>query len=81
MAEEIYSQDPLMIEESLEEWVITKCENWRDHYESNYEQSFEEYYRLWRGQWDPADSERVNFKIIMIRNFFSFQILLLMMIL
>ena len=57
MAEEIYSPDPLMIEESLEEWVMTKCENWRDHYESNYEQKFEEYYRLWRGQWDPADSE------------------------
>jgi len=60
MAEEIYSQDPLMMEESLEEWVITKCENWRDHYESNYEERFEEYYRLWRGQWDPADSERAS---------------------
>jgi hypothetical protein len=60
MAEEIYSPDPLMIEESLEEWVMTKCENWRDHYESNYEQKFEEYYRLWRGQWDPADSERTS---------------------
>jgi hypothetical protein len=60
MAEEIYSPDPLMIEESLEEWVMTKCENWRDHYESNYEQKFEEYYRLWRGQWDPADSERAS---------------------
>ena len=60
MAEEIYSQDPLMIEESLEEWVMTKCENWRDHYESNYEEKFEEYYRLWRGQWDPADSERAS---------------------
>jgi len=60
MAEDIYSPDPLMIEESLEEWVMTKCENWRDHYESNYEQRFEEYYRLWRGQWDPADSERAS---------------------
>jgi hypothetical protein len=60
MAEEIYSPDPLMIEESLEQWVMTKCENWRDHYESNYEQKFEEYYRLWRGQWDPADSERTS---------------------
>jgi hypothetical protein len=58
MAEDIYSPDPLMIEESLEDWVMTKCENWRDHYESNYEQRFEEYYRLWRGQWDPSDSER-----------------------
>ena len=60
MAEDILSPDPLMIEESLEEWVMTKCENWRDHYESNYEAKFEEYYRLWRGQWDPADSERAS---------------------
>ncbi len=60
MADEILNPDPLMIQESLEEWVITKCENWRDNYESNYEQKFEEYYRLWRGQWDPADSERAT---------------------
>ena len=60
MADEIYSPDPLLIEESLEEWVMTKCDNWRDNYESNYEQKFEEYYRLWRGQWDPADSERAS---------------------
>tara|TARA_B100001059_G_scaffold184976_1_gene186652 strand:+ start:351 stop:2378 length:2028 start_codon:yes stop_codon:yes gene_type:complete len=57
---ELYSPDPLMIEESLEDWVMTKCENWRDHYESNYEAKFEEYYRLWRGQWDPADAERAS---------------------
>jgi hypothetical protein len=55
---EFYEVDPLMVEETIEEWVITKCEDWRDHYESNYEERFEEYYRLWRGQWDPADSER-----------------------
>ena len=55
---ELYETDPLLIEESIEGWVITKCEDWRDYYESNYEQRFEEYYRLWRGQWDPADSER-----------------------
>ena len=55
---DFYEQDPLMIQEALEDWVITKCEDWRDYYESNYENKFEEYYRLWRGQWDPADSER-----------------------
>ena len=60
MAEEIYSPDPLLMQQSLEEWVITKCENWRDYYESNYEESFEEYYRLWRGQWDPSDSQRAS---------------------
>jgi hypothetical protein len=55
---ELYEQDPLMIQESLEDWVITKCDDWRDHYESNYSYRFDEYYRLWRGIWDPADSER-----------------------
>jgi len=60
MAEEIYSPDPLMIQESLEEWVMTKCENWRDYFESNYEERFEEYYRLWRGQWDSSDSQRAS---------------------
>ena len=60
MADDIYSPDTLLVEESIEEWVITKCENWRDYYESNYALKFEEYYRLWRGQWDPADSERAS---------------------
>ncbi len=55
-----YSPDPLMAEQSIESWVMSKCEDWRDYYESNYEDSFEEYYRLWRGQWDPADSERAS---------------------
>jgi hypothetical protein len=55
---ELYETDPLMVEETIEDWVITKCEDWRDYYESNYEGRFEEYYRLWRGIWDPADSER-----------------------
>ena len=55
---DLYETDPLMVEETIEDWVITKCEDWRDYYESNYEQRFEEYYRLWRGIWDPSDSER-----------------------
>ena len=55
---ELYEVDPLLVEETIEEWVVTKCEDWRDYYESNYEARFEEYYRLWRGIWDPADSER-----------------------
>ena len=55
---DLYDTDPLMVEETIEDWVITKCEDWRDYYESNYEQRFEEYYRLWRGIWDPADSQR-----------------------
>ena len=46
-----YNEDskPLMIQETLEDWVITKCDDWRDHFEANYAQKFDEYYRLWRG--------------------------------
>lgn len=60
MSEEnfMYELDPLLIEESIEDWVMTKCEDWRDNFESNYEEKFDEYYRLWRGIWDPNDSDR-----------------------
>ena len=57
---EIFETDPLLIEESIEDWVITKCNDWRDNYESNYSTRFDEYYRLWRGIWDAADSSRAS---------------------
>ena len=44
--------------QTLEQWIDSKCEEWRDHYESNYEAKHEEYYRLWRGIWDSNDSLR-----------------------
>ena len=46
------------LEQSLESWVLDKCEEWREHYESNYEDKHEEYFRLWRGIWDSNDSMR-----------------------
>lgn len=45
-------------ENSLANWVMTKCDDWRDHYEANYEEKFEEYYRLWRGIWAQEDAMR-----------------------
>ena len=45
-------------EQHLENWVIQKCDGWRDHFEANYSQKFEEYYRLWRGQWSAQDRVR-----------------------
>jgi hypothetical protein len=39
-------------------WIMQKCEQWRDHYTSNYAERFEEYYRLWRGIWAFEDSLR-----------------------
>ena len=43
--------DTLATEQHIEDWVIDKCNTWRDHYESNYAERNEEYYRLWRGIW------------------------------
>ena len=50
--------DDFNLGQSLEGWVLDKCEDWREHYESNYESKHEEYFRLWRGIWDNNDSLR-----------------------
>ena len=44
--------------ERLEDWVDYKCTSWRDNFEANYSQKFDEYYRLWRGQWSAEDMTR-----------------------
>jgi len=44
--------------QSIEEWVMNKCDTWRDHYEANLADRFDEYYRLWRGIWSPGDTDR-----------------------
>ena len=51
-------KEEFTIEQDLEGWVIDKCQSWRDHFESNYSQKFDEYYRLWRGQWAAEDRTR-----------------------
>ena len=51
-------KDQFVLEETLEGWVINKCQGWRDHFESNYAEKFDEYYRLWRGQWASEDRTR-----------------------
>jgi hypothetical protein len=48
----------MIIEESLEEWVMHNCDKWRDHFEANYSEKFDEYYRLWRGIWANEDKTR-----------------------
>jgi hypothetical protein len=53
-----FEENEFLIEQTLEDWVMDKANNWRDHYESNYKEQFEEYYRLWRGIWDGSDSMR-----------------------
>ena len=45
-------------DQKVEAWVMDKVEQWRDHYSANYEQKFDEYYRLWRGIWSSEDKTR-----------------------
>ena len=44
--------------QSIEEWVMHRCDSWRDHFEANLAERFDEYYRLWRGIWSPGDTDR-----------------------
>ena len=44
--------------ETLEGWVMDKCDTWRDHFQNNYEDKFDEYYRLWRGIHAEEDKTR-----------------------
>ena len=44
--------------EGITEWVMSKCEDWRDHYDTTYREQHEEYYRLWRGIWAAEDRMR-----------------------
>jgi len=51
-------ENDISLGSTLEGWVIGKCNQWRDHFESNYSEKFDEYYRLWRGIWAEEDSMR-----------------------
>ena len=54
-----YNEDTVeMLDESLEDWVMYKVNNWRDYYETNYNAKFDEYYRMWRGIWNSDDKTR-----------------------
>jgi hypothetical protein len=55
---ELEGNDNFTLEQDIEGWVMDKCDSWRDHYEANYSQRFDEYYRLWRGQWSSEDQTR-----------------------
>ena len=51
-------KEQFTIQQSVEGWVMEKCNNWRDHFENNYEKKFDEYNRLWRGHYSSEDKTR-----------------------
>ena len=56
---EDYNEDSVrFIEEDLENWVMNKVDDWREFFETNYDEKFDEYYRMWRGIWSDDDKTR-----------------------
>lgn len=51
-------KEEFTILQRVEDWVMEKCDSWRDHFDNNYQDRFEEYNRLWRGQFSAEDRTR-----------------------
>ena len=59
MSENVFLQEAQFgPDQDLAEWVLSRCNKWRDHYESNYSAKHEEYMRIYRGIWAPEDVMR-----------------------
>ena len=42
----------------IAQWVLSRCDQWRNHRDENYLDDWQEYERLWRGIWAPEDRTR-----------------------
>lgn len=48
----------LSIDSDLAGWIMSKAEKWRENFNSNYRDKFDEYNRIWRGIWAADDKTR-----------------------
>ena len=51
-------EEPTESDKELTEWVSSHIERWRDYRDTNYMSDWEEYERIFRGQWDAGDKTR-----------------------
>jgi hypothetical protein len=51
-------EEPTENDKELVSWVMDHVERWRDFRDNNYMDSWEEYERIFRGQWAESDSTR-----------------------
>ena len=58
MAKEPEWEEPTESDKELTEWVSSHIERWRDYRDTNYMADWEEYERIFRGQWDAQDKTR-----------------------
>lgn len=42
----------------LTNFIVPRLNEWERHREQNYDEDWKEYYRLWRGKWNPQDRVR-----------------------
>lgn len=52
------NEETMTTTETLDSWIMEKRDSWRDHFKNNYEDKFDEYYRLWRGIFSEEDKTR-----------------------
>lgn len=43
---------------ALKDWVMSHVTPWREYREQNFDEKWNEYYRLWRGVWNEEDTTR-----------------------
>ena len=48
--------------QALSSWLSGRLTDWRNHRDNNYLKKWDEYYRLWRGQWTSEDQTRQSEK-------------------
>lgn len=46
------------MDSKLAEWVTSHADEWRNHRDTNYSDKWDEYERLWRGEWHAEDRMR-----------------------
>lgn len=54
-SEEFHVNSP---EKRLVSWIIDRVTPWRDYRDQNFKDSWDEYYRIWRGKWTELDKTR-----------------------
>jgi hypothetical protein len=55
---EVQFEEPSENDKELVSWVMDHIERWRDFRDANYIDNWEEYERIFRGQWQASDSTR-----------------------
>ena len=55
---EVQFEEPSENDKELVSWIMDHVERWRDWRDANYIDAYEEYERIFRGQWQASDSTR-----------------------